>query len=122
MAELFRLYTKEDFVYTVLYPTDFAPNGVDMEVSRFEKILKIPGLNKTLLSKVQEKLTRMVLADEDEATINEVIESIRDDLDEPESEPVAVEPMGETGSTDSEMDTEMMGATGLQPGGVDDGE
>jgi hypothetical protein len=77
ISEMFKLYTHEQFIYVVIYPSDFAPMGVDNEVSRFDKILRIPGLNPTLAAKIQEKLARMVLADEDDTIITEVTDAIK---------------------------------------------
>jgi hypothetical protein len=76
IASMFMRYTNETFVYTVSYPTDFAPMGLDNEIQRFERVLKIPGINSKLASEIQKKLARLVLRDEDVLVVNQVIESI----------------------------------------------
>jgi hypothetical protein len=75
--DLFKLYTRDDFVYTVIYKTDYSPMGLDREIDRIEKILKISGLNPVFASKVQEKLANLVLVDEDISVVKEVIDAIR---------------------------------------------
>jgi hypothetical protein len=81
IAELFKLYTKEDFEYTVIYPTDFAPMGLDREIDRIDKVLKMPNLNPVLASKVQEKLTRMIMSDESPSIVKEIIDAIQATLE-----------------------------------------
>jgi len=112
IAQLFQRYTSESFVYTVSYPSDYAPMGQDNEVSRLDKVLRIPGLNKTFANKVQQKLARMVLSDEDDDVINEVTAAI-----EAESKTVP-EPTGEVeppaaSTEEPDTDTGSMGATGM---------
>jgi hypothetical protein len=82
MVELFKLYTVDDFVYTVIYKTDYSPTGLDREIDRIDKILKITDLNKTLAGKLQEKLANLVLVDEDVTVVQEVIQSIKKDSEE----------------------------------------
>lgn len=80
IAEMFMLYTKETFVYTVLYPMDFQPMGLDREIARIDTVLKMPGLNATFAAKVQEKLVRMLMSDEDPTVVRTIIESIQAEL------------------------------------------
>jgi hypothetical protein len=87
VAELFKLYTSEDFVYTVIYQTDFAPMGIDREVDRFDKIFKMP-INRMFKYRVMEKLARIVLADEDREVIEELVDNIREESMEEPEEPV----------------------------------
>ena len=76
LSELFQQYTNEKFVYTVVYVSDFAPTGLDDEVDRYEKLLKLPGLNSVFAAKIQEKLARLLLRDEDDKTIQEIVDAI----------------------------------------------
>ena len=99
---MFMLYTGEDFTYVAAYPQDFAPMGLDREIKRIDTVLNFPGLNEVLAQKLQEKLARLLFADDDVETLDEIIKSIRE-----EKEPVAPEDnsFGETG---------MQGITGIQ--------
>ena len=93
IADLFMLYTKENFVYTVIYPMDFQPMGLDREVDRIDKVLKMPGLNPLLVSKVQEKLARMLMADQSPEIVQEIIDSIQlNTEDKSTGKPEAEEP------------------------------
>ena len=99
IATLFGRYTAETFVYTVSYPSDFAPMGQDNEVARLDKVLRIPGLNATFANKVQQKLARMILNDEDDDVINEVTAAI-----EAGAKPVP-EPAGDVEADLSQVET-----------------
>jgi len=76
IAEIFKLYTGEKFEYNVIYPTDFQPMGLDREIDRIEKILKLPGLDPLFKSSIQKKLVRLYMSDEPEETVSEIIDSI----------------------------------------------
>lgn len=106
IADLFKMYTNEEFTYTVIYQNDFAPMGLDREIDRFDKIFKFPITGK-FKSKLLEKVARLVFADEDQSVIDEIIEDINeeeDDMEEasmeeppvPEEEASMEEPMMET--------------------------
>lgn len=86
IAELFMLYTGEIFVYNVIYPTDFAPMGIDREIDRFDKIFKMP-INRMFKYRLMEKLARLIMADEDRGTIEELVENIRAEAEEPAPTP-----------------------------------
>lgn len=88
IAELFMLYTKESFVYLVDYPFDFSPMGLDRDITRISTIYEIPELTTTFKYKLQEKLARLVFADDTRETMNEVIESIHEAEEKAEEEPV----------------------------------
>jgi hypothetical protein len=79
IADLFKLYTNENFVYTVSYSDDYAPMGIDNEIARIDKLLRIPGINKKFANKVQEKLARLVLYDIDETELSDVVNDIVSD-------------------------------------------
>lgn len=77
ISDMFKLYTNEDYIYTVNYKRDFAPMGLDREIDRIDKVLKMSGLNKVFASKIQEKLARLLMSDEDTSVIDEIINDIR---------------------------------------------
>lgn len=77
IADLFMLYTGESFTYTVIYQDDFAPQGLDKEIDRFDKIFKMP-ITPMFSSRLQEKLARLVFADDDKEMVQEIIEDIRE--------------------------------------------
>jgi hypothetical protein len=76
VAKMFMRYTNDAFVYTVEYPMDFAPMGLDNEVGRLDKVLRMPGLNPLLIAAIQEKLTRLLLREEDPDTIKRIVDAI----------------------------------------------
>lgn len=86
VAFIFKLYTKEKFNYSVAYPVDFAPMGVDREIDRIEKILKISELNKTFKSKIHERLAKLYFADDSKETLDEILQSIKEDALESNNE------------------------------------
>lgn len=77
IADLFMLYTGESFTYTVIYQDDFAPQGLDKELDRFDKVFKMP-ITSLFSNRLQEKLARLVFADDDKEIVNEIIEDIRE--------------------------------------------
>ncbi len=78
VSNLFKLYTNEKFVYSVAYPVDFAPMGLDREIDRIDKVLKMPGLNEMFLKKIQERLAKLYFADDNKEVLDEILEAIRD--------------------------------------------
>ena len=99
ISELFKKYTKEDFVYVVIYPMDFAPMGLDRDVDRIDKVLKMPNLNFTFAAKIQEKLARLMMADEDQSVVKEIITSIQDVLKETQAAAVMNETLSTPGAS-----------------------
>lgn len=81
IANFFKLYTKESFEYIVDYPVDFAPMGLDREIDRIDKIFQMPELNKTFVSKMQEKLAKLYFADENKETLKEILDAIKEDFE-----------------------------------------
>jgi hypothetical protein len=77
ISDMFQTYTKEDYIYTVNYKKDFAPMGLDREIDRIDKVLKMSGLNRVFASKIQEKLARLLMSDEDRTVVDEIINDIR---------------------------------------------
>lgn len=84
IADLFMLYTEESFTYTVIYQSDFAPQGLDKEIDRYDKIFKMP-ITPLFSNRLQEKLARLVFADDDKEIINEIVEDIRESEEEQEA-------------------------------------
>jgi hypothetical protein len=76
IAELFMKYTTESFIYTVTYPSDFAPAGMNSEVDRLKKVIEIPGINSVFRQRLEAKLARIVLKDEDQSVVDEVTKNI----------------------------------------------
>lgn len=103
IAELFTLYTGEIFVYNVVYPTDFAPMGIDREIDRYDKIFKMP-INRLFKYRLMEKLARVIMADEDRERVEELVDNIREEAIE-EEEPAPTQPIPQ-GSTLEPMDDE----------------
>lgn len=76
ISKMFKLITNSDFDYIVKYKSDYAPLGIDREVDRIIKIMNVPGLNTRLLGKLQEKLARLSLSDENKAEVEEIVKAI----------------------------------------------
>lgn len=96
IAELFKLYTNESFTYTVIYQSDYAPQGLDKEIDRFDKVFKMP-ITQIFSNRLQEKLARLVFADDDKEVVKEIIDDIR------EQEEAKEESMVEPETTEDEM-------------------
>ncbi len=77
IADLFKLYTNESFTYTVIYQSDFAPQGLDKELDRYDKVFKMP-ITPLFSNRLQEKLARLIFADDDKEIVNEIVEDIRE--------------------------------------------
>jgi hypothetical protein len=104
ISEFFKYYTEDNFEYQIIYPTDFAPMGLDREIDRLDKILRMPGLNKTFKYRLQEKLARLVFVEEDKSITQEIIDSIHEEETKPVPEPPVVNP--EPDNIDDEQVTE----------------
>jgi hypothetical protein len=97
ISDLFKLYTGEEYDYTVDYPHDFAPMGLDREIDRFDKIFKMPDINPLLKSRLQEKLARVLFADEERSILDEIIQDIRDNYEKVnQPKPAIPEPIPES--------------------------
>ncbi len=87
IAKLFKLYTNESFEYTVAYPVDFAPMGLDREIDRIDKIFKMPELNSLFKSKMQERLAKLYFADDSKETLKEILDAIKEEFETSKEEP-----------------------------------
>lgn len=77
IAKMFSAYTKEDLSdYDADYPTDFSPANVNSEVDMIDKYLKMNPASKAK-ALAMEKVTRLVLADQDEKRLQEAIDEIK---------------------------------------------
>ena len=101
MAKLFMRYTNDSFVYTVIYKMDFSPMGLDREIDRISKVLGTKDINKVFASKIQEKLAKLVLVDEDVDVVNEVIDAIKTSLKDSAIKPIVT---SEENITDMEVE------------------
>ena len=81
IANLFMLYTKENFVYTVAYPDSFQPNDKLAEIKLYEEYLTI-DLPPRARALAKEKITRFVLADEDEDILDQAVKEIYDMMED----------------------------------------
>jgi len=75
IAELFGDFTNESFVYNVKYRMVYSPVGIDDEIARYDKILKMPGVPVSLTNKIYERIARAVLVDEDQTVVDDVVAS-----------------------------------------------
>lgn len=100
--DLFCLYTGETPEYSTDYPTDFAPGNITVEVETLEKYLgqNPPPKAKSL---ALQKWTRLILADQDPEELQEALDEIAAEAEEPEEEPMAPPPPFE-GSTEEPME------------------
>lgn len=73
IARMFGDFTNENFVYNVKYRMNYSPVGLDDEIKRYDAILKMPGVPQPLTNKIYERITRAVLVDEDQETVDQVI-------------------------------------------------
>ena len=110
ISKIFQLYTGEYFVYTVDYPMDFAPMGLDREIARIDTVFKMPDLNRLLKYRLQEKLAKLLFADDSRESLDEIIESIREEsvkIEEPVETPEVPEPLDD--NIDNEISAEDKG-------------
>jgi hypothetical protein len=76
IAEIFKLYTGEDFVYVVIYPQSFQPNDKLAEINIYDKYLMM-DLPESAKALAREKATRLLFADEDKTVVDEIVEEIK---------------------------------------------
>jgi len=82
IADLFMLYTNEDFIYIVEYPEDFQPNNKMDELKLYDLALtQNPPVR--MRAKIQEKIAHLLFNDsESEEDIDEIIEEIKQDAED----------------------------------------
>ena len=115
IAHLFSIFTGENLdEYTADYPVDFAPGSITSEVDMMDKYLKMDPPKKAYAMAL-EKVTRLVLSDQDQKKLEEAIDQIQEE-GENEPEPTPIEPIGETGiqGETGSNGFESMGETGIQ--------
>jgi len=72
---LFRLYTGEDFVYTVSYPKSFQPGDRKQEVLIYKEVLALnPPL--AMKQKIFEKVTRLLFTEESPSEVQKIVDEI----------------------------------------------
>ena len=81
IAELFKLYTKEEFVYVVQYPQSFQPNDKLAEVKITDMYLSF-DLPSKARAMAKEKITRLLFSGEDENRVQEAIDEIYSDAED----------------------------------------
>jgi hypothetical protein len=75
VMDLFKLWTGEEFTYTVQYPEDFQPGDTGAEVDVYDKALGMSPPKK-MRQKVFEKLARLLFADEDAEEVQKIVDDI----------------------------------------------
>jgi hypothetical protein len=102
ISDMFKLYTKESYNYTVHYPYEFAPdadyNKLDMYRTAIKELSPPDEMKKLLL----DKSAHILFSDESEETMQKVLDDI---YKEPEPEPEAPATMTEA-ITDIELPPE----------------
>lgn len=80
-AELFQLYTNQEFIYEVKYPEDFQPNDKMAELKLYDTamMMDLPPLAK---SKLKEKIANLLFSDIDGEELKEIIDEIRQEKED----------------------------------------
>jgi len=102
-AEMFKLYTNQEFIYEVEYPDDFQPNDKSAELKLFDQALMmdLPPMAK---SKIKEKIANLLFSDIDGEELKKIIDEIKQQTEDeltsrveetPEETPIGENPQGE---------------------------
>jgi hypothetical protein len=84
VMHLFGLWTRTDFTYSVQYPTEYQPGDSGVELSNLKAAGELPGSSRLMQKHLAERAARLILRDEDASVLNEIVDSIYSETDEPE--------------------------------------
>lgn len=109
IADLFMLYTGEDFIYVVEYPEDFQPNNKMDELKLYDLALtQNPPVR--MRAKIQEKIAHLLFNDsESEEDIKEIIEEIQQDADDELESNKLIKDIGSDSSSNIELGSDSTG-------------
>lgn len=76
VANLFKLYTNQQFDYTVRYKDSFSPVSIDNKIDRYAKLLNIRGLNGRLVKLIDTRIAELLTAGMSQEDIQTIIDEV----------------------------------------------